>query len=127
MEKNFEVKISVRELIEFILRSGDLSSGFVGISGNNRAVQGTKAHKKIQNSYKEEYEAEVHLKHTTEYKNLLITIEGRADGIITKNAKIIIDEIKTVSHSLDIVDENYNKLHWAQVKCYAYVYALQNN
>lgn len=127
MEQLYEVKISVRELIEFILRSGDISSGHLGIFGNARAVEGTKAHKKIQSTYKEGYDSEVYLKHSLEYNDLLITIEGRADGILIENGKVVIDEIKTVSHSLDLVDENYNMLHWAQVKCYAYIYGIQNN
>lgn len=127
MKNIYEVTLSVRRLIEFIFRAGDISSGFSGIGGNARAVEGTKAHKKIQNSYKEGYDSEVYLKHSIEYKNLLITIDGRADGVIMDDDKIIIDEIKTVSHSLEIVDENYNMLHWAQVKCYAYIYGLQNS
>ncbi|WML37161.1 ATP-dependent DNA helicase [Clostridium sp. OS1-26] len=139
-----EIKISVRNLVEFVLRSGDLDSRF---TGSSRALEGTKAHQKIQKEYKDkfskekqipidelvnnksikkEYFAEVVLKHNIEYKDFLFIVEGRADGIIIEGDNFIIDEIKTVTRPLETVDEDYNYLHWAQAKCYAYIYALQN-
>lgn len=139
-----EIKISVRNLVEFVLRSGDLDSRF---TGSSRALEGTKAHQKIQKEYKDkfskekqipidelvnnktikkEYYAEVVLRHNIEYKDFLFIVEGRADGIIIEGDNFIIDEIKTVTRPLETVDEDYNPLHWAQAKCYAYIYALQN-
>ena len=41
------VNISVRELVEFVMRSGSIFAAFVSRA---RAVEGTKAHKKIQES-----------------------------------------------------------------------------
>ncbi|MDW8802533.1 ATP-dependent DNA helicase [Clostridium sp. A1-XYC3] len=144
MESNI-IRISVRNLVEFILRSGDLDSRFTGFS---RAQEGTKAHQKLQKEYKDkyseerqvqleeidqtkniriEYNAEVSLKHTFEYKDFSFVIEGRADGIIVKDEEVTIDEIKSVTRPLEFIDENYNPLHWAQAKCYAYIYGVQNN
>ena len=106
-----EIKISVRNLVEFVLRSGDLDSRF---TGSSRALEGTKAHQKIQKEYKDkfskekqipidelvnnksikkEYFAEVVLKHNIEYKDFLFIVEGRADGIIIEGDNFIIDEI----------------------------------
>lgn len=144
MQSN-EIRISVRNLVEFVLRSGDLDSRFMGRS---RALEGTKAHQKIQKEYKnkfskekqilledfeqnrlirKEYYAELSLKYEKEYRNFLFIIEGRADGVIIEGDDITIDEIKTVARPLETVDENYNVIHWAQAKVYAYIYALQNN
>lgn len=144
MENN-QIKISVRNLVEFVLRSGDLDSRF---TGSSRAIEGTKAHQKLQKEYKNkfskekqipleelaegkkievEYTAEVSLKHRIGYKDFYFIIEGRADGIIIEGLDITIDEIKTVTKPLELVDEEYNYLHWAQAKCYAYIYAIQNN
>jgi len=119
-----EIKMSVRKLVEFILRSGDLDSRFVGSS---RAVEGTRIHKKVQKSMGDEYKAEVRLKHIFEYKGFTFKIEGRADGIIDDDNGVIIDEIKSTTRPLKIIDEEYNHLHWAQAKCYGYIYALQND
>lgn len=117
------VKISVRSMVEFILRSGDIQTGFVS---NQRAVEGTKAHRKLQKRGGEDYSAEVALVYTHEYENCLVTVEGRADGIIQNEAGVVIDEIKTVTAPMEVIDENYNPLHWAQAKCYAFIYAEQN-
>lgn len=124
MEIKNDIKISVRNLVEFILRAGNLDSKFIGM---NRAVEGTKGHKKVQSLYKEGYDAEVSLKHTIEFNNLSVSVEGRADGILVEDEKVIIDEIKTVTHSIQFIGEEYNPLHWAQAKCYGYIYALQKN
>ena len=118
-----QIKVSVRNLVEFILRSGDIDNTFVG---STRALEGTRAHQKVQSSYGEEYTPEVVLRHILNYGNFTIEIEGRADGILKENERIIVDEIKSTIKPLDEIDEDYNLLHWAQGKCYGYMYAIEN-
>ncbi|MFW6306306.1 MAG: PD-(D/E)XK nuclease family protein, partial [Bacillota bacterium] len=123
-EKKTEISISVRNLVEFILRSGDIESGF---TGSSRAVEGTLAHKKVQNSYDASvYQAEVMLSHSIEYEKYILKISGRADGVLKDDDIIIIDEIKSTTKELNKINEDYNQLHWAQVMIYAYFYALEN-
>ena len=121
---NNTIRISVRNLVEFVLRSGDIDNSFMSM---NRAVEGTLAHQKVQASYGHEYKAEVYLKHDIEYGKYTILIEGRADGIFTSEDEIIIDEIKSTTKDLEYIEEDYNPLHWAQAKIYGYIYATQNN
>ena len=119
-----QVRISVRNLVEFILRSGDINlSGYV--SGQSM-TEGTKIHKKLQKEAGIEYKPEVRLSYKKDYDSFCILVEGIADGIITTDKGITIDEIKTVRTPLEYVDEDYNLLHWAQAKCYAYMYAFQH-
>jgi DNA excision repair protein ERCC-2 len=127
------IKISVRNLVEFVLRQGSIESKFMGMS---RAVEGTRIHQMIQKDSKEkavlnnsEYLSEAKLIHSFRYEELDFIVEGRADGIIKSkdNAEIIIDEIKSTNLPLLHINEDMNELHWAQAKCYAYIYALQNN
>ena len=66
--------------MEFVLRTGDIDTSFMSMS---RAVEGTKAHQKVQNSYGYEYQKEVTLKHNVYYDDFTIQLEGRADGILT--------------------------------------------
>ena len=40
---------------------------------------------------------------------------------------MIIEEIKTTTLSLELVNEEHNRLHWAQAQCYAYMYARQHH
>ncbi|MCY6958139.1 ATP-dependent DNA helicase [Clostridium brassicae] len=117
------IKISVRGLVEFVLRSGDLINAFVGSSRNTDAI---KAHQKIQKAAPKEYMPEVTLSYIVEKEDVNLEISGRADGIIEYENNIIIDEIKTTTTPLEFVEEDYNELHWAQAKCYAYIYSKEN-
>ena len=119
------VKISVRELVEFVLRQGSIHTN--NMSSSNRAVLGTLAHKKLQQSMEGNYEAEVKMVHEYEIDDIAYVVEGRADGILKDLVSVTVDEIKTTTTSLEQIDKNYNPLHWAQAKCYAYFYAAQNN
>jgi Rad3-related DNA helicase len=117
------VYISVRDLIEFILKKGNLDA--TSVISSSRAVLGTKAHKKIQKSMGDNYMSEVVLKYICTYEDIRFVIEGRADGIIENIDLIIIDEIKSTTVPLDRIDEDFNALHLAQVKCYAFMYAFE--
>ena len=117
------VKISVRELVEFVLRQGSIRTN---VASSNRAVIGTMAHKKIQESMEPNYEAEVKMVHECQVEEVTFVVEGRADGIIKDLVSVTIDEIKTTATPLEVIDENFNPLHWAQAKCYAYFYAKEH-
>ncbi|MDF2499842.1 MAG: putative repair helicase [Anaerosporomusa subterranea] len=119
-----KIRLSVRTLVEFVLRSGDLTSTF---SGRSRAVEGTKAHQKVQKAQPAHYRPEVPLSHTIEAVDFVIEIGGRADGIIEQDDVTVIDEIKSTDTALDAIHEDDNPLFWAQAKCYAYIYALQQS
>lgn len=114
------IKVSVRNLVEFVLRSGDIDNSFRSMS---RALEGTKAHQKVQNSYGHEYIPEVTLRHSVFYEDFTIELQGRADGIFTFPDEIIIDEIKSTTKDLEDIKDD-NELHWAQAKCYGYMYSV---
>lgn len=81
-------KVSVRDLVEFILRSGDIVSSSTGIRDTDAMQEGTRIHKKLQKQMGSQYHAEVPLKYTSSvcYDNLsfAMSVEGRADGIFPK-------------------------------------------
>ena len=89
------IRISVRNLVEFILRSGDLDSRR-GAADKEAMLKGSRIHRKIQKQMGANYRAEVSLKRTTEYEDLILQIEGRADGILTEENMVTVDEIKGV-------------------------------
>jgi len=107
------------------MRSGDIDNTFT--STNKRAVEGTLAHGKVQKSYGEGYQAEVQLKHEIAHDKYSIELEGRADGIYVAADEVMIDEIKSTTKDLESVEADYNMQHWAQAKCYGYIYAVQNS
>jgi DNA excision repair protein ERCC-2 len=118
------IKISVRNLVEFVLRSGDLDSSF---SAGDRALEGARIHRNIQNSYGPTYTAEVTLAWRYETEEVVLEIAGRADGIIVEDHAVILDEIKSTTRDLAEIEENSHPLYWAQAKCYAFIYASQNH
>ncbi len=113
--------ISVRGLVEYISRSGDLDLRF---SGRSTAVEGTKTHQHIQAQMGDGYEAEVMLKTTVELDGVELTVQGRADGVYKDHGIVMVDEIKSTSGELADIDDSGLPVHWAQGKCYAYILAL---
>jgi DNA excision repair protein ERCC-2 len=120
MEKP-KVRISVRNLVEFILRSGDLDNSR-GSSGDKEAMlKGGRLHRKIQRSMKGNYQAEVSLKRESEYEDVIIQVEGRADGIFTEDGEFWIDEIKGIYGNLQAMEVPV-PVHRAQAMCYGWIY-----
>ncbi|MDO5689565.1 MAG: ATP-dependent DNA helicase [Tissierellia bacterium] len=117
------IRISVRNLIEFTMRSGDIDTGFVSPA---RAMEGIRAHQKLQSEYGEGYSPEYLLRNETLLGSMLFVVEGRADGVIKEEGSIVIDEIKSTSRELDSIEEEHNPMHWAQVYCYAYFYGVSH-
>lgn len=114
------IRISVRNLVEFILRSGDLESG--GTAADKEAMlKGSRLHRKIQKQMGSHYQPEVILKKEIEYEDLILRVEGRADGIFTQDDKVCIDEIKGVYKNLELLEEPV-PVHRAQALCYAWIY-----
>lgn len=119
-----QVKISVRNLVEFVLRSGDIDNRR-GKAGQKEAMQeGSRIHRKIQRRMGASYQPEVPLKIEILKGEYQIVIEGRADGIIIEETEVTIDEIKGMYMDLHALEEPV-EVHLAQAKCYAYIFALQ--
>lgn len=115
------IKISVRNLVEFILRSGDIDNRRSRAMQAEAMQEGSRIHRKIQRRMGASYHAEVPLKIEIPREIYQFVIEGRADGII-KEELITIDEIKGIYMDLSYLEEPVT-VHLAQAKCYAYMYA----
>lgn len=127
MSESIQFKESVRGIVEYVLKGGSLDDRFVS---RRRVLEGTIAHGKLQRDNEkvyQDYEKEVILKHEFLVNNISLIIEGRADGIIKENGKIIIEEIKSTYKDLSYINFDYNLLHWAQGKFYGYIYCVDNN
>lgn len=137
------IKISVRNLVEFILRSGDLDNRVAGGADTDAMREGSKIHRMLQKQMGSNYDAEVPLSIEVplmqDGHEIMVQVEGRADGIMhceetsfntmdTELLKpgIVIDEIKGVYQELSFIKEPI-RVHMAQAKCYAYIYSNQND
>lgn len=124
MEKVKLIRISVRNLVEFILREGDIDNRIAGVAEKDAMQLGSKIHRKIQRQMGSNYRAEVPLKMQIPYEKFVLQVEGRADGIQEDENGVLIDEIKGVQKELEHIKEPVG-VHLAQAKCYAYIYGKQ--
>ena len=117
------IKSSVSDLLRFVMRSGDIDNSFY--SREDRLQQGIAVHQRIQQDYGPDYQKEVTLEDTTEYKEILFQIRGRVDGLFISKDKVLLDEIKSTTRNMEELEDL--DIHWAQVKCYGYFYAKKKS
>jgi len=133
------IKISVRNLVEFILRSGSIDNRQTTGMQAEAMQRGSRMHRKLQKLAGSAYQAEVPLKMEFVEEHYTIILEGRADGLIVseqfgfngqdqteKICAVTIDEIKGVFFDISQMTEPVS-VHLAQAKCYAFIYAVQNH
>lgn len=115
-------KVSVRELVAFVHNEESIDNRK---QSNHTALEGSKIHRKLQQSMDENYQSEVTLKTVYQGKKFDIQLDGRCDGIWQKENQIIIDEIKTGELTFEQLEDATLQLFMAQAKIYAYIYAMQ--
>lgn len=121
------IKLPIRQLVELIMRSGDIDSRYA--AAKDRMIEGAQAHRALQKENRElyaDYRSEVALSLEYSRNGTDYLLGGRADGIFSQDGLHTIDEIKTTMLPVGEIDENFNIAHWAQAKCYAYIFAVQN-
>ena len=124
--KFMEYRVSVRNLVEFILRSGDLDNRQGSGPDREAMAKGSRLHRKIQKAQRSGYQSEVSLSYIQEYPDYSLKIEGRADGIFTDlDGHVTIDEIKGMYRDVTKLTEPI-PVHLAQAKCYAYIYGREH-
>ncbi len=114
--------ISVRDLVEFVLRQGDLG-GEREFVGSDRAVAGIRGHQKIQRSRPSGYLTELPVEYRVETEEFTLRIRGRIDGLLITSQQVLLEEIKTVQGTWD---HKADQLHWAQAKFYAFMHAQEH-
>ena len=131
-----QIRISVRALVEFLCRSGDIDLR-AGAGKVTEAMQaGSRLHRKIQGQQNLLYQAEVPLSVDVllpESGGLVLTLEGRADGIYQIPGGLpgdqdlwVIDEIKCMYRDVQTLEEPV-PVHEAQAKCYAFIWMRQKH
>ena len=142
-----EIRISVRSLVEFILRSGDIDNRRA-VAPDNAMQEGGRIHRMLQRRMGSDYHAEVSLHYIYDTGDYQIHVEGRADGIILQaggdipqqpelesdqapvaikdRVTVTVDEIKGTYRDIHRIREAV-PVHLAQAKCYAYIYGRQND
>ena len=120
-----QIRISVRNLVEFVMRSGDLDNRRTAGAKKEAMQAGSRLHRKIQKRMGASYRSEVMLRYQVQEDMFDILVEGRADGIITEPAGVTIDEIKCIYMDVGRLEEP-DPVHLAQALCYGYFYSYDN-
>jgi DNA excision repair protein ERCC-2 len=114
--------VSVRDLVEFVWRSGDLG-GDGEFVASDRALAGIRGHHRIQKARPNGYQREVCISHEVSTEEAVLRIHGRIDGLLITADEVLLEEIKTIRGASD---HTADPLHWAQAKVYGFIY-LQNH
>ncbi|MFA7701102.1 MAG: PD-(D/E)XK nuclease family protein, partial [Bacilli bacterium] len=122
MEKR--LKLSVHQLVDFVLRTGDIDNRIFNRSSMN---EGTRIHAFYQSKQASNYLSEYLLGGTFYVDGYTIFLEGRADGIIVDGDFAVIDEIKSTVVELKDYHTAQEAWHVGQAQCYALMYAKEKN
>lgn len=128
MDTKVIIKISVQNLIDFSLQSGDLGTGFRTAS---RAAEGTRGHQTVRKAIiatlpeGTSYSSEVPVTFIMEGKHTMLEVSGRIDAIIEGSSGTTFHEIKTTQLYTDLLENDHNPHHWSQAKCYSYLYSFR--
>jgi DNA excision repair protein ERCC-2 len=114
---------SVRELVAFVHRTGGLA-GTGAFRASDRALEGGRAHRRVQNRRTGDYEAEVPVEWKAIRGSVDLTLSGRIDGLRATHSPPVVEEIKSVDRFWDGAAD---PLHLAQLKIYAAILADQRN
>ncbi|MEE2833176.1 MAG: helicase C-terminal domain-containing protein [Candidatus Latescibacterota bacterium] len=123
MSNDTLLQTSVRGLVAFCLRSGDLGSSFVSAQ---RTIEGTRGHQYVQDQRPPEYRSEVSVRYRVDdaHSEMTLEIVGRVDGVLQEGDELLVEEIKSTYSSLEEVRPD-NLHHWAQAKIYAHILVEQ--
>ena len=115
--------LSVHQLVDFLLRTGDIDTR---VFNRSSMSEGSRIHSSYQSAQGSNYMSEYPLLHRFVVEGVEITLQGRADGIIKrKSGEFIIDEIKSTVEDLQKFRDDNFEWHIGQAKCYAYLFALE--
>lgn len=114
---------SVRELVAFVHRRGGIA-GTGAFRASDRALEGGRAHRRVQGRRTGDYEAEVTVEWKATRGNVDLTLAGRIDGLRAAHSPPVVEEIKSVDR---FWDGTADPLHLAQLKIYAAILAIQRD
>ncbi len=118
---NKALQLSVKDLVDFSARRGDLFSD----AGGPTHQEGLAVHKRVQAARDASWKKEYALKQTLAVQGYSVTLQGRADLLNPSGPVIIVEELKSTYLPMAQMAANKLELFWAQVQVYAYLHAQE--
>ncbi len=109
-------QLSVRQAVELLCQEGDLGNRDRDVAS---AREGQDAHRKVQQSWGGDMQAEVSLRQSFRRPGFTLTLQGRIDGLQVSPAQVRFVEIKTLRHPATILPPGLKNRHRLQVMLYA--------
>ncbi len=111
------IDIDINRLIYLTDRSGDIDNKF----RNDRSVDLSEIKENIKRLYGPEYEMDLVVEDSIEYKGYTINITSELDGILKTMVGISIDNIVLTSKPLKTIEDNLDLMQLNKGKCIAYI------
>lgn len=115
-----EIELSVRELVSFVMRRGSIDRP---VASYERLQLGGRLHRSYQQRQTPPYLPEVSISRNVEYRDIIFSLTGRADGVIEDGDFVAIEEIKTTKRAVNKLLPADFPEYLAQAELYAYMYA----
>ena len=115
MSERPSLRVSVRGIVEFVFRRGDI---IPGAAPSDAFAEGGKAHRAVQSDRGDRYLSEVTFVESVIGEWCELVVHGRADGVDSNGDVLTIEEIKSTNRSLQGIGEDDYPAHWAQGKMY---------
>ncbi|MCB2185506.1 MAG: ATP-dependent DNA helicase [Deltaproteobacteria bacterium] len=115
------LKISIRRLVESVVRQGDLRRG-QGLPPDPAVAAAL--HRALQKSRGPGYQSEVPLALTLAREGRELTVGGRVDGLWAANDPPLLEEIKTFRRPGPGLEPLELARAWAQLRAYGHLYAV---
>ncbi|MBO5528506.1 MAG: ATP-dependent DNA helicase [Bacilli bacterium] len=119
MSQKRYLSLSVHQLVDFLLRQGDIDDRVYNQETMNA---GSRLHSAYQSKQDASYISEMFLSARIEVEEGVITLSGRADGVFFNGSYPVIDEIKTTIAPVKEFAAEQEAWHLGQAACYAYMY-----
>ncbi len=121
-----KIRVSVRELVGFSVNKGHIEKGRSSIMAE-AAWEGTVLHTEFQKEMEKKHGGdlfgrEVYLKDETSNDDVILTISGRIDGLLTGGETPYLYEVKSTGKSINDIGMNEFPEHWGQALCYGFIY-----
>jgi DNA excision repair protein ERCC-2 len=117
--------LSVHDIVDLMLRTGDLDTR---IFNRSTMMEGTKMHLQYQREQRiPGYQSEVSLHHDYTYRDLVLHVLGKADGLYIDHDTLVIEEIKTTIADVKDFASKHQKWHIMQAAFYGHMYALEHD
>lgn len=121
--KKFEIKISVRDLLEIIFNPKDLNTSFFPAT---RGQEGSEGHHFLTAQRPPGYRSEVSVEFSYETSEYRLIVRGRIDGVLESETGVLVEEIKTTYTPVSDLYPGQYPIHEAQLKLYLYFMMAQN-